>query len=158
MRFAHGAKRWPVITRRFSITRCRCSIWKWRPPRLCKSRGAAKGCSFMFFRRNLCTLWLALLLVVMAYSGCKKTTDAPRSSTSATSATSADVSANHAIETETVAPQPIAGAIVATGKILVSEDRLASIGPVHEGRLVRLYAGQGSVVSKGQKLADLESA
>lgn len=35
---------------------------------------------------------------------------------------------------------------------------MANIGPVHEGRLVRLYAGQGSVVRKGQKLADLESA
>jgi len=35
---------------------------------------------------------------------------------------------------------------------------MASIGPVHEGRIVNLYAGQGSVVKKGQKLADLESA
>ena len=35
---------------------------------------------------------------------------------------------------------------------------MANIGPVHEGRLVRLYAGQGSIVRKGQKLADLESA
>ncbi len=35
---------------------------------------------------------------------------------------------------------------------------MANIGPVHEGRLVRLYAGQGSNVRKGQKLADLESA
>ena len=35
---------------------------------------------------------------------------------------------------------------------------MASIGPVHGGRLVRLYAGQGSNVRKGQKLADLESA
>jgi cobalt-zinc-cadmium efflux system membrane fusion protein len=55
-------------------------------------------------------------------------------------------------------PQAIAGSIVATGKILVMEDRMASIGPVHEGRIVNLYAGQGSVVRKGQKLADLESA
>jgi cobalt-zinc-cadmium efflux system membrane fusion protein len=38
------------------------------------------------------------------------------------------------------------------------EDRMANIGPVHEGRIVNLYAGQGSVVKKGQKLADLESA
>jgi cobalt-zinc-cadmium efflux system membrane fusion protein len=59
---------------------------------------------------------------------------------------------------EIVAPQPIAGTIVATGKILVPEDRMANIGPVHEGRLLRLYAGQGSIVRKGQKLADLESA
>ena len=64
----------------------------------------------------------------------------------------------HAIEMEVVAPQAIAGTIVATGKILVPEDRMANIGPVHEGRLVRLYAGQGSMVTKGQKLADLESA
>ena len=35
---------------------------------------------------------------------------------------------------------------------------MANIGPVHEGRLVRVYAGQGSIVKKGQKLADLESA
>jgi cobalt-zinc-cadmium efflux system membrane fusion protein len=35
---------------------------------------------------------------------------------------------------------------------------MANIGPVHEGRLLRLYAGQGSYVTKGQKLADLESA
>jgi cobalt-zinc-cadmium efflux system membrane fusion protein len=35
---------------------------------------------------------------------------------------------------------------------------MANIGPVHEGRIVRLYAGQGSNVKKGQKLADLESA
>jgi cobalt-zinc-cadmium efflux system membrane fusion protein len=35
---------------------------------------------------------------------------------------------------------------------------MASIGPVHEGRIVNLYAGQGSVVRKGQRLAELESA
>jgi multidrug efflux pump subunit AcrA (membrane-fusion protein) len=29
---------------------------------------------------------------------------------------------------------------------------------VHDGRIVNFYAGQGSVVHKGQKLADLESA
>jgi len=32
------------------------------------------------------------------------------------------------------------------------------IGPVNEGRIVRLYAGQGTRVRKGQKLAELESA
>ena len=54
--------------------------------------------------------------------------------------------------------QSIAGIIPATGKILVPEDRVAIIGPVNQGRIVRLYAGQGSRVQKGQKLADLESA
>ena len=53
---------------------------------------------------------------------------------------------------------PIAGVVSATGKILVPEDRTAVIGPVNEGRIVKLYAGQGSRVRKGQKLAELESA
>jgi cobalt-zinc-cadmium efflux system membrane fusion protein len=35
---------------------------------------------------------------------------------------------------------------------------VAVIGPVNQGRIVRLYAGQGTRVRKGQKLADLESA
>ncbi|MEP6945190.1 MAG: efflux RND transporter periplasmic adaptor subunit [Acidobacteriota bacterium] len=62
------------------------------------------------------------------------------------------------IDLEIAQEQPIEGSITATGQILVTEDRTASIGPVHEGRIVKLYAGQGSVVKKGQKLADLESA
>src|SRR5204862_4517976 len=66
--------------------------------------------------------------------------------------------ASQTIETEIVTPQSISGSISATGKILVPEDRTAVIGPVNAGRIVRLYAGQGSRVRKGQKLADLESA
>lgn len=65
---------------------------------------------------------------------------------------------NQAIETETAQEAPIAGTILATGTILVPENHMAAIGPVHEGRIVRLYAGQGARVRKGQKLADLESA
>jgi cobalt-zinc-cadmium efflux system membrane fusion protein len=114
--------------------------------------------SDMFLRRNLPPILLAALFTVVC-SGCKKTADAPASpATGQAAATTSESAASRAIETETVVPQPIAGTIVATGKILVSEDRMANIGPVHEGRLVRLYAGQGSVVSRGQKLADLESA
>ena len=52
----------------------------------------------------------------------------------------------------------MAGVILATGTVLVPENHLAAIGPVHEGRIVHLYAGQGARVKKGQKLADLESA
>src|SRR6185436_1771602 len=63
-----------------------------------------------------------------------------------------------AIETEIVTQQSIAGVIPATGKILVPENRMAVIGPVNQGRIVRLYAGQGTRVRKGQKLAELESA
>ena len=111
----------------------------------------------MFNRRIIHALLIPPLLITVADAGCKRAS-APSNPTSpqATSATSE--AASHAIETETVAAQPIAGIIPATGKVLVSENRVAIIGPVHEGRLVRLYAGQGSKVKKGQKLADLESA
>jgi len=67
-------------------------------------------------------------------------------------------STDKAIETEIVSTAPIAGAISATGKILVPEDRTAIIGPVNQGRIVKLYVGQGSRVRKGQRLAELESA
>ena len=101
---------------------------------------------------------LAPLLLIMICSACNKAPDT-RSITAAGQANANSQSSQaRAIETEVVTPQLIAGAVRATGKILVSEDRVASIGPVHEGRLVRLYAGQGSVVKKGQKLADLQSA
>ena len=105
-------------------------------------------------------LVITLLLNVVANQGCNRSANAPSNPASATpSAMSVAESAqSHAIELEIVAPQSIAGTIVATGKILVPEDRMANIGPVHEGRLVRLYAGQGAIVRKGQKLADLESA
>jgi len=108
-------------------------------------------------------LLIPLLLIVMVCGGCRKAADTPSNpsgpeANQKTSAATPQPAQSQAIETETVAPQPIAGTILATGKILVSEDRVASIGPVHEGRLVRLYAGQGSKVRKGQKLADLESA
>jgi cobalt-zinc-cadmium efflux system membrane fusion protein len=62
------------------------------------------------------------------------------------------------VETEIAQAVEMAGAIQATGTVLVPENRIAVIGPVHEGRLVRLYAGQGTSVKKGAKLADLESA
>src|SRR6266478_3049195 len=113
----------------------------------------------MVYRRIIYPVLIPLLLLVVVYQGCKKAADAP--TTAASPQGSAPTSAStqsHAIETETVAPQSISGTILATGKILVSEDRMANIGPVHEGRLIRLYAGQGSNVKKGQKLADLESA
>lgn len=102
---------------------------------------------------------IPLLFIMVASAGCRKAADAPANPATANSGeTAATVAQSHAIETETITPQPISGAILATGKILVPEDHVAVIGPVNEGRLVRLYAGQGSIVKKGQKLADLESA
>src|SRR5262245_60184433 len=154
---APGAKPWQVITRRFLITRCRCSTLNWRPPRRCKNSGVSERMLVMFFRRNIVALLLVALLTLLL-CGCKKTANAPLSTATAqTGATTSESSQNPAIELEVVAPQAIDGGIVAPGKFLVSENRMAVIGPVHEGRLIRLYAGQGNTVKKGQKLADLQS-
>ena len=98
-------------------------------------------------------------LVVTISGACRQAANAPSNSPAAQNSTATPVSTQSGgIETETVASQPIAGVIPATGKILVPENRVAIIGPVNQGRIVRLYAGQGTRVRKGQKLADLESA
>src|SRR3982751_1510985 len=102
-------------------------------------------------------IYVPLLLMVSICGGCRKG-NAPAAANAPSTVATAESAQSHAIELEIVSPQSIAGTISATGKILVPEDRMANIGPVHEGRLVRLYAGQGSNVRKGQKLADLESA
>jgi cobalt-zinc-cadmium efflux system membrane fusion protein len=100
---------------------------------------------------------LILIIAVSALGGCRRT---PPATTQTTVQVSPAVSqaADKAIETEIVTTAPISGVVTATGKILVPEDRTAVIGPVNEGRIVKLFAGQGSRVRKGQKLAELESA
>jgi membrane fusion protein, heavy metal efflux system len=100
------------------------------------------------------TILLLTLLSATVQFGCNKTPPA----TSAASSPTPAPAQNSAIEVEIVAPQTIAGVIPATGKILVPENGVAMIGPVNAGRIVRLYAGQGTRVRKGQKLAELESA
>jgi cobalt-zinc-cadmium efflux system membrane fusion protein len=110
----------------------------------------------MIYSKKIEPVLIALLFVTTSV-GCGRTANAPANSPSGQSATTAPTQ-NSAIEIELVGSQSIAGVIQATGKILVPEDRVAIIGPVNEGRIVRLYAGQGSKVHKGQKLADLESA
>ena len=110
----------------------------------------------MTYRKVLQILFLPTLLSAIVQVGCKQTP--PASPSAANSSPTPGATQNSAIETEIVVPQAIAGVIAATGKILVPENRVAVIGPVNEGRIVRLYAGQGTRVRKGQKLADLESA
>ena len=112
----------------------------------------------MLYRRIIHAFLIPPILIAAMCGGCKKAAAPATSSTPPGSTATPESAQSHAIETETVALSPIAGVIPATGKILVTEDRMANIGPVHEGRIVRLYAGQGSNVRKGQKLADLESA
>ena len=110
----------------------------------------------MIHRKTLPTILLLTLLSATVQTGCNKTP--PATSSPANSAPTPATAQNSAIEIEIVAPQTIAGIIPATGKILIPENRVAVIGPVNQGRIVRLYAGQGTRVRKGQKLADLESA
>ncbi len=111
----------------------------------------------MFRRPALHPVVISALLLMLAAQGCKRTDSAASLPTSAQQEAS-DSAQGSVVQTEVVEPQTIAGSIAATGKILVTEDRVASIGPVHEGKIVRLFAGQGSTVKKGQKLAELESA
>jgi len=102
---------------------------------------------------------LITLIAASISVGCRKTSNGPASSRTSQSITTTTPSASDkGIEMEIVSSAPIAGVIAATGKILVPEDRTAIIGPVNQGRIVKLYAGQGSRVRKGQKLAELESA
>jgi membrane fusion protein, heavy metal efflux system len=113
----------------------------------------------MIYRGKLQVLFLPSLLMIVLLGGCKRAANAPANTSAPQTGTPISQSAqSKAIEIETVAQQSIAGVIPATGKILVPEDRIAVIGPVNQGRIVKLYAGQGSKVRKGQKLADLESA
>jgi cobalt-zinc-cadmium efflux system membrane fusion protein len=113
----------------------------------------------MFQRKIIWQLLIPSLLMALICGGCTRSAPPVSADTNSNAAANAPQSAqNSALEFEIVAPAGIAGSINATGKILVTEDRTASIGPVHEGRIVNLYAGQGNFVNKGQKLADLESA
>ena len=112
----------------------------------------------MFQRRIICPLLILCLFIAAVCGACTNSAPPAASNTSSGPPPASPSEPNSGIELETVTLQPIEGSIAATGKILVTEDHVASIGPVHEGRIKNLYAGQGSVVNKGQKLADLESA
>src|SRR5438045_2370909 len=102
---------------------------------------------------------LILTIAIATFAGCKRAANSSSTQANAPATPPAAQSASDkAIETEIITTAPISGVVTATGKILVPEDRTAVIGPVNEGRIVKLYAGQGSKVRKGQKLAELESA
>jgi membrane fusion protein, heavy metal efflux system len=102
------------------------------------------------------TLLNLILLAPLVIGACGKT-GAPSDQAAPARPTDPQGTQAQTIETETVQPAKMIGGIIATGTILVPENRIAIIGPVNEGRLVHLYAGQGTRVRKGDKLADLES-
>ena len=99
---------------------------------------------------------IALLTAAALAAGCKRS--GTYSVAVNTPPVQVQTSADKTIETEIVSTAAFAGVVTATGKILAAEDRTAVIGPVNEGRIVKLYAGQGTRVRRGQKLAELESA
>ena len=109
----------------------------------------------MYKAKIIHPLSILLLLVSVISIGCSRSV--PTDASVATS-TSAATEPDAGIEVEIVQPTAIEGSINATGKVLVTEDRIANIGPVHEGRIVNFYAGQGAFVRKGQRLAEFESA
>ncbi len=111
----------------------------------------------MMFQKNFRLALLGSSLMVAAVcGGCGRSTTAVVANVSTAPSPANDQ--NNGIELEIVQMQPIEGSLTATGKVLAMEDKSATLGPVHDGRIVNFYAGQGSVVRKGQKLADLESA
>jgi len=95
-------------------------------------------------RKTLLTILFSTLLGATLQIGCKQT-PAPTSAAANGSPTPTSIQSG-AIVTEIVAQQTIAGVIPATGKMLVPENRMAVIGPVNDGRIVRLYGGQGTRV------------
>ena len=109
----------------------------------------------MFNSPKVRYLSFAITLAAALSAACSRSGPSPAATTVSAANSSA---ADSTIEVEIVQPTNIEGAIKATGKVLVMENKTATIGPVHEGRIVNLYAGQGSVVRKGQRLAELESA
>jgi cobalt-zinc-cadmium efflux system membrane fusion protein len=108
----------------------------------------------MSHQRNL-TIGLLAATIFSASCNRSRTSSVVNAPSPAQAQTS---TADKTIETEIVSAAPFAGVVTATGKILAPEDRTAVIGPVNEGRIVKLYAGQGTRVRKGQRLAELESA
>src|SRR6185295_3593899 len=101
---------------------------------------------------------LILIIAIAALAGCKPAANSSSTQANGPATLAAQSASDKAIETEIVTTAPISGEVTATGKVQAPEDRTAVIGPVNEGRIVKLYAGQGSRVRKGQRLAELESA
>jgi cobalt-zinc-cadmium efflux system membrane fusion protein len=101
-------------------------------------------------------LTIGLLAATILGTGCNRRTSSVVNAPSPAQAQTS--TADKTIETEIVSAAPFAAVVTATGKILAAEDRTAVIGPVNQGRIVKLYAGQGTRVRKGQRLAELESA
>ncbi|MFQ5737407.1 MAG: efflux RND transporter periplasmic adaptor subunit [Acidobacteriota bacterium] len=100
----------------------------------------------------------ALFLACIVTAGCTSSEQTDRAGSEVQGLDPTPDPFSSTIETQTVTSSVLSPLIAATGSIRIPEDRVAVIGPVHEGRLVKFYVGQGSRVKRGQRLADLESA
>lgn len=114
-----------------------------------------KGMTTMAFKNFFVLLFVPWLLAAGCTPAPQNGAEDPAESQLRSSASDETIPT---IETETVLPSLLASDITATGKVLIPEDQIAVIGPVQEGRLIKFYAGQGSRVVQGQRLADLESS
>ncbi len=65
--------------------------------------------------------------------------------------------ASAALKTVKVERTTLAGDIQVVGSVATAEDHFAVVGPSVSGRVVRLHAGVGDPVKKGQILAEVES-
>src|SRR6188474_490713 len=64
---------------------------------------------------------------------------------------------NAALKTARVERAALAGDIQVVGSVSPAEDHFAVVGPSVSGRVVRLHAGVGDQVRKGQVLGEIES-
>jgi hypothetical protein len=105
----------------------------------------------MFETRISLTLSIALLLVASLCGACSKSAPAETSNANPSVSPSPQ---NSGIEVEIVTAKPIEWAITASGKILVTEDRVATIGPIHEGRIVKLFRWTGQRRAQRAKVGE----
>ncbi|HSU26483.1 MAG TPA: hypothetical protein VLI65_10910, partial [Pyrinomonadaceae bacterium] len=91
------------------------------------------------------TIFISTLAIASVCGACSRSAPYQTANAAPAANTATMPSAqNSGIEVEVITTRPLEGSITATGKVLATDDGTASIGPVHEGRIVRLYAGQGS--------------
>ena len=83
----------------------------------------------MFKLKITLILLIASLFIAVICGGCNRSVPPDASVTITSSAPASKAMQNSGIEVELVTLQPIDGAVLATGKILVTEDHTASIRP-----------------------------
>ncbi len=103
----------------------------------------------------------SLLLVLVAYSGCRS--DSPKPHESLRSLTANELWISKAqlersgIEVNTVDEQALTDTVVTSGKIAFDDARVAHVYSPVSGRVTRIFAGLGQQVKRGEALALIQS-